>query len=167
MPNRPPKTWFDRCVDDVVASGHAADPAAVCGATWARKGPREKAATTRAEEGTVMARHHDKHHAKKRGTKRGKGRARKPTHHGGKLHGAALAAWKKAHGMGPHRSGSHRGSGRQAHRTGSHHKEPRRAAHKVHHHRCAFCGHTAKHDAGAGCLHRDRRGMFCTCKSRG
>jgi hypothetical protein len=146
MPGRPPKSWFDRCVEDVAAGGLAADPAAVCGETWARKSPTEKAATTLAEEGSSMARHHGKHHGKKHARKHGK--------HGGKLHGAALAAWKKAHGM-------------TGHHARAHHKAPRRAEHKVHHHRCIFCGHTAKHDASAGCLHRDGKGKFCTCRHRG
>ena len=157
MPGRPPRTWFDRCVEDVAAGGYATDPAAVCGATWARKGPMEKAATTRAEEGTAMARHHGEHHGKKHGHKRGK--------HGGKLHGAARAAWKKAHGMDRRRSRAQ--PGRAHHHASAHHKGPRTAGHKVHHHRCAYCGHTAKHDASAGCLHRDARGMFCTCRHRG
>jgi hypothetical protein len=152
MPGRPPKTWFDRCVEDVAASGYADAPAAVCGATWARKSPTEKAATTRAEEASSMAKHHGTHHAKKHAKKHGK--------HGGKLHGAALTAWKKAHGMTKH----HRPP---AGRRGAHHKSPRAAAHKVHHHRCILCGHAAKHDASAGCLHRDGKGKFCTCRHRG
>lgn len=151
MPGRPPKSWFDRCVDDVVAGGHAVAPAAVCGATWARKSPREKAATTRAEEGISMASHQGKHHAKKH--------AKRHAKHGGKLHGAALKAWKKAHGM-----IGHRGAGRQQ---AAHHKMPRKAARKVVHHRCVYCGHAARHDAGAGCLHRDGKGKFCTCRERG
>jgi hypothetical protein len=55
MPGRPPREWFHRCVDDVAAGGAAVDPAAVCGATWARKTPPEKRATVAFEEGTTMA----------------------------------------------------------------------------------------------------------------
>ena len=147
MPVRPPKDWFDRCVADVAASGHADNPRGVCGATWARKSAREKAATIRAEEGSAMA--HAKGHGKKN--------ARHAKKHGGKLHGAALAAWKKAHGM--------RGRPRRA-PAKTHTKRAPHAAKRVHH-RCGMCGHAAKHDSSAGCLHRDTGGRFCTCRHRG
>lgn len=85
MPGRPPREWFRRCVEDVAAGGAALDPGAVCGATWARKTPAEKRATVAFEEGTTMA-------TKKKAKKKKKG---------GKLHGAALTAWRKAHGVTP------------------------------------------------------------------
>lgn len=147
MPGRPPRDWFARCVADVAASGYADKPAAVCSATWARKSARQKTATIRAEEGAAMT------HAKRHGKKHGR-HAKK---HGGKLHGAALAAWKKAHGM-PSRH--HRAHGK------THTKRAHHPAKRVHH-KCAMCGHAAKHDSSAGCLHRDPSGRFCTCRHRG
>jgi hypothetical protein len=72
MPNRPPKDWFDRCVEDVAVSGHAASPAAVCGATWARKTAAERRTTLGMEEPMTHTKKHG--HAKK---KHGKHPARK------------------------------------------------------------------------------------------
>jgi len=48
---------------------------------------------------------------------------------------------------------------------GAHH--PKRSKAKKHkkQHRCLFCGHAARHDAKAGCLH-NVDGKFCTCKHR-
>jgi hypothetical protein len=80
VPGRPPRDWFARCTEDVRAVGSAADPNAVCGATWARKSPAEKRYTTREEEGDDMS-------AKKKKAKKKKT----------KLHGAALAAWNRKH----------------------------------------------------------------------
>jgi hypothetical protein len=147
MPGRPPRDWFARCVADVAASGYADDPAAVCGGTWARKSARQKTATIRAEEGAAMA--HAKGHGKKHG--------RHAKKHGGKLHGAVLSAWKKAHGM--------PGRPRMA-RPKTHTKRAHHPAKRVHH-KCGMCGHAAKHDSSAGCLHRDPSGRFCTCRHRG
>lgn len=50
MPERPPKSWWDRCMRGVRASGGAADPRAVCGAVWSRKTPAEKRSATRSLE---------------------------------------------------------------------------------------------------------------------
>ena len=50
MPRRPPKTWFRSCVAGVTRSGGAAEPRAVCGAVWKRKGPKERSAITGARE---------------------------------------------------------------------------------------------------------------------
>ncbi len=142
MPGRPPKDWFDRCVGDVAAGGRAVDPAGVCGATWARKSPRERSETVRLEEGTMAT--------KKKKSKKGKHKGKH------KLHGAALAAWRRAHGV-PTGKAAHHG----------HHAAKKSAKKAKHHHRCVYCGHAARHDAKAGCLHRDARGAFCSCKHRG
>jgi hypothetical protein len=65
MPGRPPKRWFDRCVADVAASGHATDPAAVCGATWRDKSPAEKALTLALEESMTTKKKKAPKHAKR------------------------------------------------------------------------------------------------------
>lgn len=44
MPHRPPSEWFSRCTGAVSASRAAADPDAVCGATWKRKSRAQKRA---------------------------------------------------------------------------------------------------------------------------
>ena len=53
MPARPSRDWWSRCVRAVDRAGSAFDPAAVCGAAWQRKTPKEKRAAARRE---VMAR---------------------------------------------------------------------------------------------------------------
>src|SRR5258708_2150123 len=78
MPNRPPKDWFDRCVEDVAARGQATSPAAVCGATWARKTAAEKRTTFAMEEPMKHAKklgHAKKKHGKHPARKRAKPRA--------------------------------------------------------------------------------------------
>jgi hypothetical protein len=148
MPRRPPKNWFDRCVEGVRAGGAAVDPQAVCGATWARKSAREKRSTLAAEEGTMAT----------------KKKAKKKPHHGGKTKAAhKKPAHKKPHhgGKAAHHGGKHT---KAAHHPGKHGKHGKHAV--TQHHRCAACGHTAKHDAHAGCLHHDRKGHFCSCKHR-
>ena len=38
MPNRPPREWWNRCIEGVESkSGGAVDPACVCGAVWFHK----------------------------------------------------------------------------------------------------------------------------------
>jgi len=64
MPRRPPKEWFDRCVEDVASSGHAVNPAAVCGATWRDKTSAEKALAI-AMERPMATKKRSKHKAKK------------------------------------------------------------------------------------------------------
>ena len=75
-----------------------------------------------------------------------------------KLHGAALAAWRKKHK--PHAKKTPRTAHRKAHGSTAHHGKA------AHHHRCGVCGHAAKHVARQGCLHFDGH-RFCSCKSRG
>jgi hypothetical protein len=144
MPYRPPREWFARCTSDVAAGSSALDPAAVCGATWARKTPAKKAQTVALEEG--------RHSVKK------------------KPHGAALKAHKRAmrakkshHGRARHARGHHgRVHGRTSvSRAGAHAK-----GHRVHH-RCGYCGHTARHDRKHGCLHVEHSGRFCPCRHKG
>jgi hypothetical protein len=150
MPRRPPCRWFRRCVEDVAVAGHAADPAAVCGAAWRRKSKRQKAETIAMEE-TMPSRPRKREHK-------------------GKLHGAALEAWKKKHGM---RSTTHKAHGHAVHhgaharRSAARHPE-RGHGHKAtgrHHHKCPYCGHAALHDRKAGCLHFDGK-RFCSCQHR-
>lgn len=50
MPGRPTKKWWGRCVAGVSEKGGAIDPSRVCGAVWARKGPKERAAIARSEK---------------------------------------------------------------------------------------------------------------------
>jgi hypothetical protein len=84
VPRRPPKAWFDDCVAGVRARGGAVDPAAVCGAVWARKSPAEKRRATRfAEGGSLVSKKKKKaKKAKKKAPKRSKAkRPKKKTHH--------------------------------------------------------------------------------------
>jgi hypothetical protein len=153
MPGRPPADWFARCVADVAASGHAVEPRAVCGATWARKTEREKRETIRTEEGRTMA-------AKKKGKKKGK---KKQTS------GAAARTPKRAKKRAPKHAKKRAKSGGGTHTKRASHRPAHRTARKTTkkvHHRCAACGHGARHDGQAGCLHQDRSGRFCDCKHR-
>jgi hypothetical protein len=132
MPGRPPKSWFARCVDDVAASGHAVNPAAVCGATWRDKSPAEKALTIALEEPTM----------KKASKKGSQGKHVKKGSHG-------------KHG----KHGTRTKATRSAHREGHGGKKEK------HHHRCPACGHSARHDARAGCTHFEGS-RFCPCRHR-
>jgi hypothetical protein len=139
MPHRPPREWFARCTSEVARADGGVDPAAVCGAVWARKTTVQKAATTALEEGRrVMKR---------------------------KLRGAALKdherakrAKKRHAGKSAHRSHGHA----PAKRGHAHHKKDHRVQH-----RCGYCGHTARHEGKHGCLHIDAKGRFCPCRHRG
>lgn len=75
--------------------------------------------------------------------KKGKKHPKKHGKHHGKHHG-------KKHGGAHHAAGHH----------------PKRSKKKATKHRCGLCGHVAKHDARAGCLHHDGKGNFCSCKHR-
>jgi hypothetical protein len=138
MLGRPPREWFQRCETEVEASGSAVDPAAVCGAVWARKGEQERRAITRMEEGMA--------------TKRKKKKAT----HAKKGHRTSRRAAKKTRPRHA-KTGTHRKTQRAP---------ARHARTKKHHHRCAMCGHSAQHVARQGCLHFDGK-RFCSCKQRG
>ena len=125
MPGRPPKDWFERCVEDVAASGRATNPAAVCGATWAHKTPREKALTIALEEPTMAA----KKRAKKKhpkGKKHG-GHAKKhgkhTTHAKQPRHAAHKAHATKSK---PHRCAACGHTARHDHRAGCTHFDGKR-----------------------------------------
>lgn len=49
-PRRPPRAWWQACLSSVSAQHHAHDPAAVCGASWWRMPPKERAAIVRQME---------------------------------------------------------------------------------------------------------------------
>jgi hypothetical protein len=122
MPDRPPKDWFERCVEDVAASGHAKNPAAVCGATWTHKTPQEKALTTALEEPTMAA----KKRAKKKhpkGKKHG-GHAKKQSKHTAHAKNPRHAA-HKAHAAKPkhHRCAACGHTARHDHKVGCTHFE--------------------------------------------
>ena len=138
MPNRPPRTWFARCAEDVAASGSATSPAAVCGATWARKTPAEKRTTTAMEE--PMA------HAKKHGQAKRK--------HG--KHAAGKHAKRRTTRPGTH----HKKATRTAARRTAHSRRAKAS------HKCVMCGHGDRHDHKAGCTHFDGKN-FCPCRHRG
>jgi hypothetical protein len=56
-PRRPPRDWWRLCLASVEARRYARDAAAVCGAAWWRKPPRERARIVRAyERGTPAQR---------------------------------------------------------------------------------------------------------------
>ena len=141
MPGRPPREWFQRCASNVAASGHAVDPAAVCGAVWARKDPRERRAIVRTE--VPMA--------TKRKTKK---------KHSGK-HSRASTAHRKPKRRTPKKTAPKRTAHRKTHRA-----PVARHAKVKHETRCGHCGHAAAHVRGHGCLHFDGK-RFCSCKERG
>ncbi len=105
-----------------------------------------------------------------------KKKSKKKPHHT-KLHGAALKAWKKKHGMRVGRSAAKRPAAKARHAAARPRSHPTRSAPRHpprarphtapvrHHHRCPYCGHDARHDANVGCLHFDGK-HFCTCRHR-
>jgi hypothetical protein len=137
MPGRPPREWFARCTTDVADKGSAVDPAAVCGAVWARKDEHDKRAIARTEE-TMSA----------------KRKKKRPNHRGG------AAVHKKHKG----RSAT-KPTKRAAHRKTARAPARHAGARTKHETRCGHCGHAAAHARGHGCLHFDGR-KFCSCKHR-
>jgi hypothetical protein len=82
MPGRPPKEWFDRCVEDVAGGGHTVNPAAICGATWRDKSPADKAVAIAMERQPMAA----KRRSKKKATAK---KPKKPTKPRTKAHRSA------------------------------------------------------------------------------
>jgi sRNA-binding protein len=140
MPNRPPREWFQRCVEGVAASGSGVDPGAVCGAVWARKDEHERRAIARVE--APMA-------------------AKRKKKHVGKRHAAAPAAHRK-----PKHHRAKKGAAKRSAQRKTERAPAARHARTKHETRCSHCGHAAAHARGQGCLHFDGR-RFCSCKHRG